>query len=134
MNSSLNIFKILAEETRLRILNLFIKSNTNLCVCEIMDALQLPQYAVSKAINQIKKVGLLNSTKSGTWVYYELNKNADKNKPLYNFLKSYLNDNIFMQDEQRLNNRLILRMNNKCVVGIVPEKDLLKMIKQKTEA
>lgn len=133
MEKIVKIIKALSDETRLRILNLFIKSNTNLCVCEIMDALQLPQYALSKAINQIKKIGLLNSTKSGTWVYYELNKNSDKNKPLYNFLKNYLNDNIFLQDEQRLNNRLVLRMNNKCVVGIVPEKDLLKMIKQKIE-
>lgn len=126
------IFKILSDETRLRVINLFIKSKTNLCVCEVMDALKIPQYAASKAINQIKKANLLVSSKEGTWIYYGLNKENKLNKALFSFLENYLNDKIFSDDESRLNKRLHLREKNRCVVGMVSEKELLKLIKQKS--
>jgi len=123
------IFKVLSDETRLRVINLFIKSKTNLCVCEIMDALKIPQYAASKAINQIKKANLLVSSKEGTWIYYGLNKENKLNKALFSFLENYLTDKIFSDDETRLNKRLLLREKNRCVVGIIPEKELLKLMK-----
>lgn len=123
------IFKVLSDETRLRVINLIIKSKTNLCVCEIMDALKIPQYAASKAINQIKKANLLVSSKEGTWIYYGLNKESKLNKTLFSFLENYLTDKIFSDDEARLNKRLLLREKNRCVVGIIPEKELLKLMK-----
>ena len=132
MENKINIMRALADETRLRIINLFIKSGQILCVCELVDALKIPQYAVSKALTIIKNADLLTAEKKGTWVYYGLNK-TPQNKTLFTFFKSYLNEEILFEDEQRLNNRLLLREGNKCVVGIVPESDLLKMIKQKAE-
>ncbi len=96
-----------------------------------MDALKIPQYAVSKALTIIKNADLLIAEKKGTWVYYELNKSIVQNKNLFTFLKNYLSDEIFSEDELRLNNRLLLREGNKCVVGIIPETDLNKKIKQK---
>jgi len=134
METKINVIRALADETRLRIMNLFIKSGRVLCVCELMDAIKIPQYAVSKALTIIKNAGLLTAEKKGTWVYYELNKGIVQNKNLFNFLKNYLSDEIFLEDETRLNDRLLLREDNKCVIGIIPESDLLKMIKQKTEA
>jgi DNA-binding transcriptional ArsR family regulator len=134
METKINVIRALADETRLRIMNLFIKSGGVLCVCELMDAIKIPQYAVSKALTIIKNADLLTAEKKGTWVYYELNKSIVQNKNLFSFLKNYLNDGIFSEDELRLNDRLLLREDNKCVIGIIPESDLLKMIKQKTEA
>jgi len=122
------------NETRLRIINLFIKSRQILCVCELVDTLKIPQYAVSKALTIIKNAGLLTAEKKGTWVNYELNKSIEQNKILFNFLKNYLSDEIFLEDELRLKNRLLLREDNRCVVGIVPERELVKMIKRKAEA
>ena len=128
------ILKTLSDETRLRVVNLFVKSKTNLCVCEVMDALKIPQYAASKAINQIKKANLLVSSKEGTWIYYGLNKEIKQNNTLFSFLENFLADKIFSEDEARLNKRLLLREKNRCVVGIIPESDLLKMIRQKVKA
>ncbi len=133
MESKLNALRAIADETRLRILNLFIKSGKNLCVCELVDALKIPQYAVSKALTVIRNAELLTAEKKGTWVYYELNNSSAQNKSLFAFLKKYLNDGIFLEDELRLNDRLLLREGNKCVVGIIPEEDLLKLIKEKAE-
>ena len=134
METKINVLRALADETRLRIINLFIKSGQVLCVCELIDALKIPQYTVSKALTIIKNADLLTAEKEGTWVYYKLNKSTAHNKNLFNFLKNYLSDEIFLEDETRLNDRLLLREGDKCVVGIIPESDLMKMIKEKVEA
>lgn len=133
MERTIEKFKALSDETRLRILNLFLKSGKNLCVCELTDALQLPQYAISKALNIMKNADLFTTEKEGTWVYYKLNKDNQENKSLFNFIKSNLSSNLLNQDEERLNKRLMLREKDKCVVGIIPEEELLKLIKEKTE-
>lgn len=133
MDKLINKFKALSDETRLRILNLFLKSGKNLCVCELMDALLLPQYAISKALMIMKNAELFTTSKEGTWVYYKLNKDTQENKNLFNFIKSNLSSSILEEDEKRLNKRLMLREKDKCVVGIIPEEDLMKLIKEKIE-
>jgi len=133
MEKTVEKFKALSDEIRLRIINLFIKSDINLCVCELMDAIQIPQYSISKALNILKNADFFKTEKEGTWVYYQLNKDTPDNNSLFSFLKKYLNNSNFLDDETRLNDRLTLRKNNRCVVGIIPEGDLLKMIKQKAE-
>jgi ArsR family transcriptional regulator len=134
MKNQINVLRALADETRLRIVNLFLNSGQNLCVCELMDALKIPQYAVSKALTIIRNADLLTAEKKGTWVYYELNKSTVQNKNLFSFLKNFLSDGVFLEDVLRLNERLLLREDNKCVIGIIPEKDLLKMIKEKVQS
>ncbi len=133
MDKLINKFKALSDETRLRILNLFLKSGKNLCVCELMDALLLPQYAISKALMIMKNAELFTTSKEGTWVYYKLNKDIQENKNLFNFIKNNLSSAILEEDEKRLNKRLMLREKDKCVVGIIPEEDLMKLIKEKVE-
>jgi len=130
MKNKVEIFKSLADETRLRIINLFIKTDENLCVCELMDALRIPQYTISKALNILKISDLLVTEKKGTWAYYKLNTAISKNNDLFSFLKKYLSSEISAGDESRLKERLLLRENDVCVVGIIPEDDLLKMIKK----
>lgn len=132
MNKTVEKFKALSDETRLRIMNLFIKSGRNLCVCELMDALQLPQYAISKALNILKNAEFFKTEKEGTWVYYQLNKDIPENKNLFSLLRNQLDDKTYSEDEDRLNKRLLLREKDRCVVGIIPEEDLFKLIKEKT--
>lgn len=132
MNKTVEKFKALSDETRLRIINLFIKSGRNLCVCELMDALQLPQYAISKALNILKSADFFTTEKEGTWVYYQLNKEIPENKSLFTLLRNQLDDKTYAEDEERLIKRLLLREKDRCVVGIIPEEDLFKLIKEKT--
>lgn len=134
MNKKLKIFKALSDETKIRIINLFIRSGQEICVCEIMDALQISQYTISKALAVLKEAGFLTTEKNGLWVYYKLNRDYSENIKLFNFLKIFLDDGVFQEDEKRLNDRLLLRENDKCVVGIVPQEDLHRMIKEKTKA
>ena len=133
MEKTIEKFKALSDETRLRVFNLFIKSGKNLCVCELMDTLQLPQYSISKALTVLRSADFFTTEKEGTWVYYTLTKDDPLNKNLFNFLKNYLSNEIFLEDKSRLNNRLKLREKDRCVIGIIPEEDLFKLIKEKTQ-
>ena len=99
-----------------------------------MDALQINQYTISKSLAILKTVGLVTVEKNGLWAYYKLNRYHTENIELFNFLKIFLDDDVFQEDEKRLNDRLLLRENDKCVVGIIPQEDLHRMIKEKTKA
>ena len=126
-------FKAIADDTRLRLINLLITSREPLCVCEIVDALRLPQYQVSKHLAILKTAGLISVEKEGTWGYHYLNEDNPINKMLFTFLKKYLTGEIFDDDIKQLEMRLLLREEGRCVVGFVDEKELLIKIKEKEQ-
>ncbi|MHB8338685.1 MAG: ArsR/SmtB family transcription factor [Ignavibacteriaceae bacterium] len=126
-------FKALADETRLRILNLLIKSERNLCVCELTDALKLPQYHISKHLNILRNAGFFIPEREGTWVYYNLDTSDSSNRMLFDFLRDFLTGTQFINDYELLKQRLLLREDGKCVIGFVSEEDLLKKIQMKAE-
>lgn len=63
-------FKALADVTRLRILGLL--SIREMCVCEIMVALDLTQPTASHHLRILENVGLIKDRKKGKWVFYAL--------------------------------------------------------------
>jgi ArsR family transcriptional regulator, arsenate/arsenite/antimonite-responsive transcriptional repressor len=71
MQEILNIFKALSEETRLRILKLL--ENGELCVCDIVAALDTIQPKVSFHLSTLKESGLIKDRKQGKWVHYSIN-------------------------------------------------------------
>jgi DNA-binding transcriptional ArsR family regulator len=121
------ILKSLGDETRLRILNLFTSDRKHLCVCEMVDALKIPQYQVSKHLVILKHAGLLEVERQGTWAYYSFKKEPPQNSLLLNFLKQFCAGGVFEQDRQNLEVRLSVREAGKCVLGFVSEKELLKL-------
>lgn len=64
-------YKALAEETRLLSL-LLIEQEGELCVCELMAALDLPQPHISRHLAQLRKAGVLADRRQGQWVFYRL--------------------------------------------------------------
>jgi len=67
----LDFYKSLADETRLLSL-LLIEQEGELCVCELMAALDLPQPKVSRHLSQLRRAGLLLDRRQGQWVFYRL--------------------------------------------------------------
>lgn len=63
--------KSLADYTRLRCM-LLIQDQGELCVCELMSALQLSQPKISRHLAQLRQNGLLIDRRQGKWVYYQL--------------------------------------------------------------
>ena len=71
INDYASLFKSLSEPVRLRILYLLLQKG-ELCVCDIVDALELSQSVVSRHLAYLRNGGLLNTRREGVWVYYEI--------------------------------------------------------------
>ena len=63
--------KALADETRLRCLALLF-DQPELCVCELIHALQLPQSKISRHLAIIKLNRLITQRREGQWVLYSM--------------------------------------------------------------
>jgi ArsR family transcriptional regulator len=64
-------FQALSEQIRLRILALLIDTG-ELCVCDFMEVLQLPQSTVSRHLAHLKNAGWLCDRREGVWSYYSI--------------------------------------------------------------
>ena len=77
MLSPAALFKCLSDETRARA-TLLIAREGELCVCELVCALDESQPKVSRHLAQLRGCGLLLDRRQGQWVYYRLNPNLPK--------------------------------------------------------
>jgi ArsR family transcriptional regulator len=67
-----NVYKALADKTRLRILALL--GNNEVCVCHIHDSLGLPQPTVSRHLAYLRKSGLVAARRDGVWMHYQVSR------------------------------------------------------------
>jgi len=72
MPSPAALFKCLSDETRARA-TLLIAREGELCVCELVCALNDSQPKISRHLAQLRGCGLLLDRRQGQWVYYRLN-------------------------------------------------------------
>ncbi len=70
MENVLTIFKTLSEETRLRIIKLL--EQGELCVCDLVAALDMIQPNVSFHLAVLKEAALIKDRKQGKWVNYSI--------------------------------------------------------------
>jgi len=66
----LNITKALAEEKRVRIL--LALEGRELCVCQLIELLELAPSTVSKHMSVLRQARLVDGRKDGRWMYYRL--------------------------------------------------------------
>jgi len=64
------LFRALADETRLRILALL--AGGEICVCHIHGALGIPQPTASRHLAYLRRTGLVAARKDGLWVHYRI--------------------------------------------------------------
>lgn len=72
MMTPAQFFKCLSDDTRLRCITLLQKEG-KLCVCELTTALDLSQPKISRHLAQLRQYGLLQDSREGQWVYYQIN-------------------------------------------------------------
>lgn len=119
MKDTVELLKALADETRLRIMRVLAKSEASLCVCEIVDALDLPQYLVSHHLSTLRHAEAVEDFRQGTWVMYAIHPKASPFlTAMLPALKDNLSGEVIAEDDQRLANRLARRVDGKCVVGM----------------
>jgi ArsR family transcriptional regulator len=71
MRDAARFFKVLADEARLEILWLLL-NHRELCVCDIMAALEITQSKASRHLSTLRHAGLVSDRKAGLWSYYAL--------------------------------------------------------------
>ena len=76
MRDLMAVLKALADESRVRIL-LALRGG-ELCVCQIVEFLDLAPSTVSKHIAILKQARLIDGRKEGRWIFYRL---ADADAP-----------------------------------------------------
>ena len=64
------VFKGFADPTRIRILSVLAAGE--LCVCDIVDILRLPQPAVSRHLAYLRRMGLVEATREWKFAHYRL--------------------------------------------------------------
>ena len=87
MGTMVDILKALSDETRLRIINLLYERE--LCVCEIMETLEISQAKASRHLIYLKNAGLVKDRKQAQWAHYSFRK--DEN---LKFIDSLVYDNL----------------------------------------
>lgn len=97
MKKITEIFKVLSDENRLRIL-LMLKQRP-LCVCEITEALGIAFSTVSAHLKLMRSLGYITDMKEGRWVIYSLSKdNSFLNELLEHVEKSLSQEPAIVRD------------------------------------
>jgi ArsR family transcriptional regulator, arsenate/arsenite/antimonite-responsive transcriptional repressor len=71
MNKLLNYFKLLSDETRLRIMVLLY--HKEFCVCQITGITGISQPNVSKHLGRLRDIGLVVDERKDQYTFYSLN-------------------------------------------------------------
>jgi ArsR family transcriptional regulator, arsenate/arsenite/antimonite-responsive transcriptional repressor len=115
MSAIVHIFKSLADETRLRLL-LLLQGRIELCVCDLMHALDMPQSTVSRHLAYLKKNGWLDDRRGGVWMYYSLRRNLDPflQAQLVLIISALAGTPVCQTDQERLSSYLATKDQSVC--------------------
>lgn len=82
MEKLLEYLRIFADPTRLKLLKLL--SGEPICVCDLVEALDMSQPAVSNQLSRLRKTGLVHVHREANWKFYHLDREG-----LDKFLKTW---------------------------------------------
>jgi ArsR family transcriptional regulator, arsenate/arsenite/antimonite-responsive transcriptional repressor len=108
------IFKLLGEETRLRIVNLlFVR---RICVCELQDVLGVSQVSASKHLARLRSAGIVTTKKEGQRVYYSLSPAVHQNEAMVMMFMNSRSESPYLEDLQQLKLNQQLDNNYSCPI------------------
>ncbi|HSB79448.1 MAG TPA: metalloregulator ArsR/SmtB family transcription factor [Candidatus Methylomirabilis sp.] len=119
MKAVVRLLDALADATRLRLVRLLLRQE--LCVCELVDALRMPQYKVSRHLRTLRAAGLVEARRDGRWMHYRLGRTAADGQSVRRVLDDLSREIArfpgVAKDDARLAERLRLRRAGQCVIG-----------------
>ncbi|WP_253737558.1 ArsR/SmtB family transcription factor [Halohasta salina] len=74
VDAQLTVFKALANEHRIRILDAL--RDGEMCACELQVVLDAPQSTVASHLRELKDAGLVKKRRQGKWTYYRIGDTA----------------------------------------------------------
>lgn len=110
---------VIGDSTRLRLLRLL--RGRELCVCDLMDVLLLPQYAISRHLRSLRTLGLVTARRDGRWMHYRLGSEANDQGPAAELLavlcRHFENERVLRRDDVRLKRRLAMGRTGQCLIA-----------------
>ena len=96
------LFKALADQTRLRLINLI--GDEEICVCFFVEVLKTNQPKISRHLAYLKRAGVVAARREGKWIHYRLVEPADPHAArIFREVRSWLdNDAAMVTDRTRL--------------------------------
>jgi ArsR family transcriptional regulator, arsenate/arsenite/antimonite-responsive transcriptional repressor len=120
MENLASYFKGLADEKRLRILNLLFQGE--LCGCDIQLVLEATQSNVSRHLSYLKNAGLITDRRVANRVYYSLaQKDEHGMEGLFTFLQAVFGKNSILQKDRK--KLLAAIKDGSCSVSEAPAKE-----------
>ncbi len=114
MREITKLLKVLADESRLRVLNLL--HERECCVCEVMQVMNISQSKASRILSALYDAGLLTLRREGRWALYSIDTVGIKDyvSNILTGITQSLKDNpVSAQDRERL--RKAERIGPDCV-------------------
>ena len=104
------MFRAFSDRTRLRMLLLL--RQRELCVCDLVEILTIPQPKASRHLAYLRKSGLVVGYRNGVWMYYSLARpNTKFHQQLLNCLETCLHD---IPELTRDTKRMVDRLGERC--------------------
>ena len=75
MDQLTNIFKVLSDGTRLRVVTLLYMEE--LCVCELVGVLDVPQPKISKSLSKLRDLNLVQDERKEKFVFHRLKRDNE---------------------------------------------------------
>ena len=99
------LFKALSDRTRLRIINLI--RGDEICVCFLVEVLQMNQPKVSRHLAYLRKARVVAARREGKWMHYRIVESGDPHaaRIFREVLTSLANDPEMQRDRSRLASR-----------------------------
>ena len=86
------LFKALADQTRLRLINLI--GDDEICVCFFVEVLKTNQPKVSRHLAYLKRAGVVAARREGKWMHYRLVEPPDPHAArIFREVRSWLDNN-----------------------------------------
>ena len=64
------LFRALADRTRLRLINLM--ADQEICVCYLVEVIDAPQPKISRHLAYLRRAGIVLARREGKWMHYKL--------------------------------------------------------------
>lgn len=91
MKEMLTLFKLVSDESRLRIILLL--EEKELCVCQIMGVLNMSQPLVSRNLSLLSRAGFLEDRREGKLMFYRIRKDVPpRQAALLSMMRKFLKD------------------------------------------
>ena len=96
------LFKALADQTRLRLINLM--GDDEVCVCFFVEVLKTNQPKISRHLAYLKRAGVVSARREGKWMHYRIVEPADPHAAkIFREVRTWLENAPAMQtDRERL--------------------------------